>query len=81
MGNILVSLNDREEAEVRRVVKANFGEGKGAIKAAVWAGIQTLDAQNERKRLIAQAMEHMTGHHSGLKPGERYYRERGELYD
>ncbi len=83
MGNVLVSLDDEVERKLRRLAREDYGGKKGALSEAVTRGVLALDAQRERRRWAAEALElaRNSGWSMNLKPGEKVYESRDELYD
>lgn len=82
MANVLVSLDVVHDRRLRQLAREDYQSKKGALSLIVAQGIDAVFERNERQRLVAEAIATLhEPHHSGLKPGERYYKERGELYD
>ena len=80
MRSVHIVLTDEHEQLLQKWARKRYGSRKGALNKLV---AQLVEWEKERRVKIQEAIDLMrhSGWSAGLKPGERFYKERGELYD
>ncbi|HIH20376.1 TPA: hypothetical protein HA244_03855 [Candidatus Micrarchaeota archaeon] len=81
MGNVLVSLDDDVEEQLRRLAQEIYSGKKGAISYVVSEAVMEMAQKDKRQKAIERAIKNMQkGLH--LRLGERKaYENRDEIYE
>ncbi|NYZ77295.1 hypothetical protein H0O02_03190 [Candidatus Micrarchaeota archaeon] len=78
MGNVLVSLDDDDEAFLRRLAQERYHSKKGSISSVVSDALDEMKKKGKKERAIANLIRTME---KGYKLGFRGYKKRSEIYD
>ena len=76
MGNITISLEDADEAKLRRFAREKYGGKKGSLAKIVSEGLEKMENESEKAiRSLKAKME------KGFNSGGILIKHRSELYD
>ncbi len=81
VGNVLISLDDEDEALLRRLARERRQGKKGALSGVVSEAVRGLAERDRRVKSARRLVEKMRcGFDLGLG-GKRVYKSRSEIYD
>jgi hypothetical protein len=81
VGNVLISLDEKHERLLRRLVEEKHQGRRGAISAVVAEGIDAVAEKSHRRAAAKRLIEGMRkGVDFGLR-GRKAYESRDEIYD
>ena len=78
MGNITISLEDADEAKLRRFAREKYGGKKGSLAKIVSEGLEKMENESEREKTIRSLKAKME---KGFNSGGILIKHRSELYD
>ena len=81
MGNIIISLDDKRESELRKIAREEFGGKKGSISAVIAEALDELKKRNRRQKAINNTIKIMEkGFDLGIGKN-KVYEKRDDIYD
>lgn len=82
MGNIMISVDDEKEKEIRKYAQEIYGGKKGSLSEFVWAAIADyishVKKDHERKAAVKRMLARME---KGISIGFKGYKSRDEIYE
>lgn len=81
MGNVLISMDEKTEKDMRDLAKDLFGGRKGALSKTVAVAVEDLKKKSKKKKALKELLEVMKGGFDMGLNGKKVYEKRSELYD
>ena len=78
MGNITLSLEDKQEEKLRRIAKHKYGGKKGSMSKVVGEAIAKLEEDEKRERAKQSLLRKLS---TGFEMGKILYKNRAELHE
>ena len=78
MGNVTISLEEKDEARLRALAGRKYGSRKGSLAKVVAEGLEKLHSESERERSMRRQLSWME---KGFRMGKIKAKKRADIYD